>query len=202
MINVQRAFFEQVYRRAKDPSELRWHRDEPPELLQKAALARKPGRALDVGCGAGTYSVWLAQHGYEVTGIDFSEGALGLARKQARKADVDVRFERADVVEWNGGSGFDLVLDSGCLHSLRAAARASYRQKLFDWLAPGGDYVLAHFERRGISFFFGPRRRTRDELITELAPLRLIEESSVVIERGSLQWLGELRIIHLWFRRE
>ena len=40
-------------------------------MLAKAVATRQAkGRALDVGCGAGVFSVWLAQHGYAVTALD------------------------------------------------------------------------------------------------------------------------------------
>lgn len=66
------------YRRADgDASRLPWHREEPGRLLDSAVAARGGrGRALDLGCGAGVFSVWLAQRGMQVTGIDmFSDGA-------------------------------------------------------------------------------------------------------------------------------
>lgn len=201
-MNFQQQFFERVYRRAGTPDKLPWHREEPPDLLVKAASARGRGRALDVGCGAGSFSIWLAKHGFDVTGIDFSAAALDLARESAKAANADVRFERADVLEWRG-EGFDVVLDSGCLHSVLPRQRARYRQRLFEWLAPGGDYVLQHFEKRHAFDLFpmGPQRRTREELETELAPLALIETTKREIDGGPLRLLGRNSILQLWFRR-
>src|SRR6185436_11670899 len=63
-----RQFQEMFYRRAKTPKDLPWHRDAPDGFLPEVVEARaKPGRALDLGCGSGVFSVWLAKQGYQVT---------------------------------------------------------------------------------------------------------------------------------------
>ena len=70
-----------LYGRAKTPSDLPWYREEPQDLLAEIGKTReRPGRALDVGCGSGMHAVWLAQQGWEVTGIDFTDRALEMAR--------------------------------------------------------------------------------------------------------------------------
>jgi SAM-dependent methyltransferase len=56
-----------------------------------------PGSALDVGCGTGDASIYLAQHGWQVTGVDFTPKALDKARAKARAAGVTVNFVHADV---------------------------------------------------------------------------------------------------------
>ena len=56
-----------------------------------------PGSALDVGCGTGDASIYLAQHGWQVTGVDFTPKALDKARAKAGAAGVPVDFVHADV---------------------------------------------------------------------------------------------------------
>jgi len=58
--------------------------------------ALPPGSALDVGCGTGDASIYLAQRGWQVTGVDFTPKALDKARDKARAAGVTVNFVRAD----------------------------------------------------------------------------------------------------------
>ena len=70
------------------------------------------------GCGTGLYSVIMAQSGCKVTGVDFVEAALEMARERATTADVSIALQQADVCEYQPQDSFDLVLDSGCLHSL------------------------------------------------------------------------------------
>ena len=112
------------------------------------------------------FSVYLAKQGFDVTGIDFVEKALGFARERANREGVKVSFVKSDILQWNSLGKFDLIFDSGCLHSLVDKLNGAYKEKLLTWLAPEGDYVLLHFGRRG--FFdwrpIGPRRYTRQQV--------------------------------------
>ena len=82
-----------------------------------------PGRAVDLGCGAGANAVFLAQAGFDVVGIDFSPVALGKARRAALIAGVSerVRLVRADLTAPSlpdVGGPFDLLVDYGTLDDL------------------------------------------------------------------------------------
>src|SRR5581483_3468399 len=84
-------------------------------LVEGDGLA--PGLALDVGCGTGDSSIYLAQHGWQTTGVDFTPKALDRARTKARAADAAVNFVHADVTHLSqaGISGpFELIVDNGC----------------------------------------------------------------------------------------
>jgi SAM-dependent methyltransferase len=117
----------------------------PPELLD--FLARHPpGRALDLGCGTGTNVLTLAQHGWQVCGVDFAWQAIFLARRKARQAGVQADLRVGDVTLLKGIHGpFDLVLDIGCFHSLPGAGRAAYLRNLTRILAPQGFFLLYAF---------------------------------------------------------
>ncbi len=81
------------------------------------------GRALDLGCGTGYWSVRLAQRGWEVTGIDIVPKAVRIARKRARGAGVEIRFVEGSITALTSahiGSGFQLILDFGVVHGLPA----------------------------------------------------------------------------------
>jgi SAM-dependent methyltransferase len=83
-----------------------------------------PGSALDLGTGSGIWAVELARRGWDVTGVDTVPRALDRARERARHEGVPARFEEADVTDLGGlGSGFNLLLDTGTFHGLRAAQR-------------------------------------------------------------------------------
>lgn len=71
----------------------------PPELsaLVEGPRARPPGRALDLGCGRGAHAVYLASHGWNVTGVDLVPAALAKARRRATEAGVEVQFLGGDV---------------------------------------------------------------------------------------------------------
>ena len=73
-----------------------------------------PGRTLEIGCGTGTNAIFLAQHGFDVLGIDISEVAVEKARA---KAQGRCRFEVVDfLVAAPAGGPFQFVFDRGCFH--------------------------------------------------------------------------------------
>src|SRR5690349_19347101 len=98
---LQKKFMERVYKKAEKPSDLLWHSEEPSAFLVEAMRQRKtPGKALDLGCGAGIFSVYMAKSGYQVTGVDFIPEALEMAKKYARENGVSVRFLQQDILNW------------------------------------------------------------------------------------------------------
>ena len=78
MSAIAKIVMERFYRQAAgDPKCLPWHRDTPSKTLRSVVGACKGrGRALDVGCGAGVFSIWLAEKGMDVTGIDLFPEAI------------------------------------------------------------------------------------------------------------------------------
>ena len=88
---------------------------------EKSGGGKPHGRALDLGCGTGFWSVCLAQRGWEVTGVEIVPKAVRTARKRARKAGVEGLFVEGSVTALRDagiGSGFHLILDFGVVHGL------------------------------------------------------------------------------------
>jgi 2-polyprenyl-3-methyl-5-hydroxy-6-metoxy-1,4-benzoquinol methylase len=84
---------------------------EPGRLFADLLKRVPPARALDIGCGDGRNAVWLAEHGWQVTGVDYSEIALGKATGLARRRRVEVEWVLADVLDWSPpAEAFELVL--------------------------------------------------------------------------------------------
>jgi 2-polyprenyl-3-methyl-5-hydroxy-6-metoxy-1,4-benzoquinol methylase len=201
----ERRQLEAIYDQARTATNLPWHRDEPPQLLQAAVAARaRGGRALDLGCGSGVFSVYLALHGFEVTALDFIDRALQFARARTNDAGVTVRLIHADVLTWQSNGAFDLILDSGCLHSLNPTDRPTYRRRLLEWLAPEGDYVLVHFEKRHVLDWrpMGPRRYRCAQLLREFSPNFVEIDHRSLIQTGVPLPIGPtIQVGEYWFRR-
>jgi 2-polyprenyl-3-methyl-5-hydroxy-6-metoxy-1,4-benzoquinol methylase len=104
-----------------------------------------PGRALDLGCGAGQNSIWLAQRGWRVHGVDIAGGAIERAEADAARAGVEATFERADVTGWRTSERFDLVISTYALPP-RGPGRVHALAVARDAVAPGGLLLLAEFE--------------------------------------------------------
>lgn len=64
-------------------------------VIKKFKLYRMK-RVLDLGCGSGRHSIALAKEGFSVTGIDFSEDALTLAKRWAHAEELDITFKKTD----------------------------------------------------------------------------------------------------------
>jgi SAM-dependent methyltransferase len=107
-----------------------------------------------------------------VTGVDFIPRALEMARARAAAARVRIRFVHADLLTWQSPDRYDLVLDSGRLHTIRSRHLTRYKSQLLSWLLPGADFILAHFGKRHVFDWrpIGPRRRPREALVRLFAP--------------------------------
>lgn len=205
MSGQSRKVFERLYRSATTCEDLPWHATEPPALLVKALDQRHGGgSALDVGCGAGTYSLFLAQRGFAVTGVDFMPQAVAMLAQRAADADLNIEAVQADIGKWEAQKQFDVVLDVGCLHTPATIKPELYKQQLLKWLAPGGDFVLLHFGRRGWwdRWPIGPSRVYRDTVASWFRPELDLVEYVAEPRIGIRLLLGRSALIgHYWFHR-
>src|SRR5262245_35120011 len=193
------------YRDARgDPKRLPWHRESPSRALVAAVEASDGSiRALDVGCGAGVFSIWLAERGAEVTGIDVFPEAIAMARSLADKRSAKVELLTASLFTFTAERPFDLVYDSGCLHSLVDGNTDRYKQKLLGWLSSGGAFVLEHWGKRHAFDWrpVGPRRRTQTQIERIFAPELELLETDVTDFSAPLPFGPTVRGVGYWFRR-
>ncbi len=197
-------FLHRIYQKAKIVEELPWYTSEHPRLLLNVINSRnRPGRALDIGCGVGTYAILLAQQGHKVTGVDFVNKAISIAKERADQANVKVEFIEADILQWQPAGRYDLILDMGCLHGITGKRRNEYRERLLKWLDDGGDYILAHFEKTHFLDYcpLGPRRYSRKRIVEWLSPD--LEEKEYLSNRRFMPFpIGPVVSIGLyWFKK-
>jgi 2-polyprenyl-3-methyl-5-hydroxy-6-metoxy-1,4-benzoquinol methylase len=103
--SYQALFYDKVYGRKES-----LYSQQPNAFLVEVAGALKPGKALDLGMGEGRNSIYLAQHGWDVTGVDLSEVGVASARKHAAAAGIKLNalVQDADKFEY-GEKRWDLV---------------------------------------------------------------------------------------------
>jgi SAM-dependent methyltransferase len=152
----ERLWFEWYYRFRNPP----WEGHPLPKRLRELIEGREalpPGAALDIGCGTGDTAIYLAQHGWTVTAVDFARTALNRASAKVRQAGVPVRIVRANVTRLGSskvGDGYALIVDNGLFHGLSDHAREAYVRCVTQAAAPGATLLLAGFAE-------GPRKGPR-----------------------------------------
>jgi SAM-dependent methyltransferase len=135
------------------------------ELVDLVSSGRlQPGRAIDLGCGTGANAIYLAQHGFEVTGLDFARTALAKAEVNAAAAGLDVRFVEDDLTALRNDLGrFDFLLDYGTLDDLSLGQRGRYVDNVVPLARPGARFLLWCFQ-------WPPRRFDRWVGLPPIAP--------------------------------
>jgi 2-polyprenyl-3-methyl-5-hydroxy-6-metoxy-1,4-benzoquinol methylase len=145
---------------------------EPNRLFAAEVGGLAAGRALDLACGEGRNAVWLAERGWRVTAVDFSDVALAKAERLAASRGVDVEWQLADVLGYEAESlAFDLVAvlylqlpRAELAPAVRTAAAA---------VAPGGElFVLGHDTTNLAKGYGGPKDVavlfTAEDVVAEL----------------------------------
>jgi 2-polyprenyl-3-methyl-5-hydroxy-6-metoxy-1,4-benzoquinol methylase len=147
-----------------------WSGNPNPQLVAEAS-ALTPGTALDVGCGEGGDVIWLAQHGWTVTGADFSANGLARAAQHAEEAGVADRTDwwQVDARAFDaGGRSYDLVTthflhppDGGMVEVTRRLAQA---------VAPGGHLLVVGHAPSGVFTHLSASHRNAMFLAEDLLP--------------------------------
>jgi ubiquinone/menaquinone biosynthesis C-methylase UbiE len=117
------------------------------KLVQNGKIL--PGKTLDIGCGLGIQSIYLAQEGFRVTGIDISETAIKKAKQRAKRRRARVKFTLGNSFELRFPSAsFDFALDRGCFHHVPIQMRDTYIRGIHRVLRHKGKYMLMAFSKR------------------------------------------------------
>lgn len=143
-----------------------------PMLIQAVDSGTLPvGRALDVGCGTGTNAIWLAQHGYEVLGVDVALLAIEKARAKLPKG-LACRFAELDFLAAQPEGGpFQFVFDRGCFHVFdEPADRERFASQVAAVLAPGGMWLSLIGSTEGPPREMGPPRRSLRDVTAAVEP--------------------------------
>lgn len=106
-------------------------------------LAQETGGAvLELGCGTGRFTIPLARHGIDVTGLDLVHGMLARARQKTQ--DLPIQWVEADARSFHLGRRFRLIFDIGeaFIHVLRRTDHEAILARVHEHLEPGGLFVL------------------------------------------------------------
>lgn len=137
-------FYEIIYKRFRAPWDI-GARKELVELVERGRI--NPGRTLDLGSGTASNCIYLAERGFEVTGVDYAASAIELGRERAAAAGVQVDFVQDDLTDLRHISGtFDFLLDYGTLDDLQPQQRDLYLKNVIPLTRPGSLFLIYCFE--------------------------------------------------------
>lgn len=164
------AFFNSVY-----TADAPWDIGAPQPAMAALLVQYPPASpTLDLGCGSGDLSIYLAQQGCRVVGIDFVESAVKIARQRAASLPLDtaqlLEFRVADALKPSFlQQQFGAVFDSGFFHLFDPEECDSLVDELALTLPPHGRYYMHEFS---IEFPVPnvPRKITADELQARFTP--------------------------------
>jgi 2-heptyl-1-hydroxyquinolin-4(1H)-one methyltransferase len=155
-----------------------WSLGEPqPELAALIEAGKFHGEVLDVGCGEAAISLYLAERGYPVVGLDLSPTAVGLARREAATRGLtNATFQVADISSFGGYDGrFGTIVDSTLFHSIPVEARDGYQQAIVRAAEPAASYFVLVFDKAAMPD--GPANAvTAEELQAVVGRYWLIDE--------------------------
>lgn len=146
-MSKDKEIFENIY---KTPG-AGWTKSEPPTELVNLVESGKvaPCKTIDIGCGEGFYSIYLASKGFDILGIDLSERAIEYAKGNAERAHHGVRFMAMDVNSLlRLNETFDFVFEWSVLHHVMPAEREDYISNLSKLLDKGGKYLSVCFSNQ------------------------------------------------------
>ncbi|MCA9959258.1 MAG: class I SAM-dependent methyltransferase [Anaerolineales bacterium] len=181
-----------------------WDAELPPPEVMATLAHLPPGRALDLGCGYGRASIYMARQGWQVDGVDFVAQAIDEAERRAEAAGVitAVSFHVHAVTSLPFlTDSYDFALDVGCLHNFDLAQMQAYAGELTRLLRPGGLYLLfAHLRNESDAEDDSWRWIAEDELLAAFAGGFVAER----VEHGTTQ-VGDnppWRSAWFWLRRK
>lgn len=139
------------------------------ELIETGEM--KKGRVLDVGCGTGENTIFLAQNGFSAVGVDVAKKALEMAKVKAAQRKVRVDFRVGNALSLGfPRSYFDLVIDSGLFHTFTDEDRPRFVAEIARVLRDDGSYFMICFSDKEPANWGGPRRVTKMEIERAFSP--------------------------------
>lgn len=110
--------------------------------IPETLTTRSVGSVLDLGCGTGWLSVYLAKQGFNLTGLDISVQAIKLAREWASKEDLDIHFDVGDIADMPYPDAvFDAVVANSIFEHFPIDVAEITMKRLKRILVPGGTFI-------------------------------------------------------------
>ncbi|MCC7358648.1 MAG: class I SAM-dependent methyltransferase [Anaerolineales bacterium] len=176
-------FYDWLYRYARAPWDL-GPRKELVEVVENGRI--KPCKAIDLGCGTASNAIFLAQHGFDVTGTDYSPAAIALGQKRGAQAGVTVNWIEDDLTHLQRVRGqFDFLVDWGVYDDLSLPDRQAYRRNVLP---------LTHAKSRFLIYVHQWQPRPLERALDRVLGMRPMQPGEVAADFGpdfTLETLAE-----------
>jgi len=150
-----RSEMDEIYKNIPQ-EEIPWNNETPPDQLVELVESGKikPCKGIDLGCGTGNYSIYLAGKGFIMTGMDISPAVINLAKKNAKKKSVNCTFLARDLtgIMKTMNETFDFAFDWDVLHHVFPEKRKKYVTNVVKLLNPRGNYLSVCFHEKDLQF--------------------------------------------------
>jgi ubiquinone/menaquinone biosynthesis C-methylase UbiE len=114
-----------------------------PKELVELVKTNNPKNSLELGCGLGRFSAYIAEQGIKTTGVDFSKVAIEKAKKRVAKSEHKPTFITADVTKLEMlTEQFDVSFDIGCFHCLNVEGEQKYVSEIYRLLKPDATHLI------------------------------------------------------------
>lgn len=120
-----------------------WTDTRIPSELKRLIEANKPQTSLELGCGLGRFSKFMANQKIQATGVDYSSVAIEKAKKRVANERHKPTYLVGDVTHLEILSEpFDVSFDVGCFHCLDKDDQQNYVKEVYRLLKPGGTHLI------------------------------------------------------------
>ncbi|MEK6981980.1 MAG: class I SAM-dependent methyltransferase [Candidatus Micrarchaeota archaeon] len=193
MVNADKAdYWQKMYSKKLEdiPWEIEKHPVELDFILKNKFVTGS--RILDIACGSGNYSIYLAKLGFDVTAIDISEKAIKIAKEKAKVAEVKINFITGDFLEYSfEEKKFDFIFDYSIMHHITPDDILHYTKKEISLLDKDGILALVCYSdkdehsqsKSSATGKFGNIMyyRNKEEIETNYANLKLLHYSETTL---------------------
>lgn len=170
------------------------------KLVYEGKIAPE-SKILEVGCGMGAESAFLAARGMNVVAMDLSEAAIENCKKLSDIYGVHVDWIAADFLTSDlFNEEFDIITDQGCFHHMHEEERALYAQKVLKYLKPGGMFILRAFSDK-MPWGLQPRRISSDDMLSTFYPDFKLEHMERILSFSTEKYTRPISWFTIWYKR-
>jgi cyclopropane fatty-acyl-phospholipid synthase-like methyltransferase len=174
-----------------------------PEIVSLVynGVIKEKSKILEVGCGLGAESIFLAARGMNVTAMDLSEDAIEKCKKISEVYSLNINWMVHDLLgEELFDEEFDIITDQGCFHHMHEDEREIYANRIYKYLKPGGMIVLRAFSDK-IPGGPQPRRISSDDMIDTLNSKFKLEHLERILSFSTDMYDKPLSWFSIWYKR-